>query len=64
MDLESARRADYYKRRAADARVKAYALHELEARNTMLQLARLWDKMAATAQLRSQSSPTARVPKS
>jgi hypothetical protein len=43
-------RLTYYRERAADARAKADAMRDYEARQTMLQAASMWDLMAKTAE--------------
>ena len=50
---EATKRAAYYRERAADARVKAEAARDYEARRTMLQVAGIWDYMAETAEPRA-----------
>jgi hypothetical protein len=40
--------AQYYRRRASEAREKAEAMRDPQARETMLQVARMWDAMAKT----------------
>jgi hypothetical protein len=50
---EAMKRAGYYRERAAEARVKAEAPRDYEARRTMLQVAGIWDFMAETAEPRS-----------
>jgi hypothetical protein len=49
---EAKKRAAYYRVRAADARAKAEAMTDFGARRTMVEVARLWDRMAATAERR------------
>ena len=50
------KRAAYYRERAADARVKAEAARDYEARQTMLQVAGIWDYMAAIAEPHSKEA--------
>ena len=50
---EAMKRAGYYRERAAEARVKAEAASDFEARRTMLQVAGIWDFMADIAEPRS-----------
>jgi hypothetical protein len=50
---EATKHAAYYRERAAEARVKAEAARDCEARRTMLQVAGIWDFMAETAEPRS-----------
>ena len=42
-------RADYYREKALDARIKAARMRDLDARDTMFDAAFLWDAMARTA---------------
>jgi hypothetical protein len=42
-------RAKYYERKAADARAKSEAITDLEARETMLQVAQMWEFLARSA---------------
>jgi hypothetical protein len=44
---------DYCQARAEEARVKAEAMTDLEARKTMLRVAEMWNQMAAAAERRS-----------
>src|SRR5258708_37034474 len=46
----STKRAAYYRERAAEARVKAEIARDYEARQTMLQVAGIWDYMAEIAE--------------
>jgi hypothetical protein len=46
---EATKRAAYYQARAAEARAKAEAMSDCEARQTMLQSAGIWDYMAEIA---------------
>jgi len=48
-DEEATKRAAYYQARAAEARAKAEAMSDCEARQTMLQSAGIWDYMAEIA---------------
>ena len=48
-DEASIMRAEYYERKAAEARAKADGMKDLEARHTMLLVASLWEAMAWTA---------------
>jgi hypothetical protein len=41
-------RLAYYRERAAEARTKAETMRDYEARQTMLQVASMWDLMAKT----------------
>lgn len=50
---EAAKRAAYYRQRAADARLKAEAARDHESRRNMLQVAGIWDYMAEAAARRS-----------
>ena len=43
-------RAAYYRERAAEARAKAEAMTDYDARTTMLQVAVMWENMAASAE--------------
>jgi hypothetical protein len=54
MNQASEARAAYYRARAADARAKAEAMSDLEAKATMRQVAAMWDLMAKNA---ADSSP-------
>ena len=49
VDESSIKRAEFYEHKAAEARVKADGMKDLEARRTMLLVASLWDAMARTA---------------
>jgi hypothetical protein len=49
-------RAAYYRDRALEARAKAEAMTDYEARQTMLQVANMWETMAATANAHSHSN--------
>ena len=42
-------RAAYYRARAAEARAKAEAMSDYEAKATMMQVAAMWDLMADNA---------------
>jgi len=55
-DQPSKDRAAYYRERAAEARAKAETMTDDEARQTMLQVAAMWNLMAATAEKKSPSS--------
>lgn len=44
------KRAAYYRERAAEARVRAEAARDYEARQMMLQVASIWDYMAEIAE--------------
>ncbi len=46
---EGVKRAEFYERKAAEARAKADGLKDLEARRTMLLVASMWEDMARTA---------------
>ena len=46
---EATKRAAYYRERAAEARARAEAMPDYEARQTMLQSAGIWDYMAEIA---------------
>ena len=46
---EATKRAAYYQARAAEARAKAEAMSDCEARQAMLQTAGIWDYMAGIA---------------
>jgi hypothetical protein len=45
--------ADYCQARAEEARVKAEAMTDIQARKTMLRVAEMWMEMAASAARRS-----------
>jgi hypothetical protein len=49
-------RAAYYRERAAEARAKAEAMTDYEARETMLQVAAMWEGMAKSADRHSHSN--------
>jgi hypothetical protein len=49
-------RAAYYRERAAEARAKAEAMTDYEARQTMLQVAAMWEGMAKSAERHSHSN--------
>ena len=49
-------RAAYYRERAAEARAKAEAMTDYEARQTMLQVAAMWEGLAKSAQSHSRSN--------
>ena len=49
-DEEATRRAAYYRHMAAQARAQAETMKDFAARKTMLEVARLWDGMAANAE--------------
>ena len=49
-------RAAYYRERAAEARAKAEAMTDYEARTTMLQVAAMWESMARSAERHSHSN--------
>jgi hypothetical protein len=49
-DEEATKRAAYYRQMAAQARAKAETTKDFAARRTMLEVARLWDGMAANAE--------------
>jgi hypothetical protein len=55
-DDEAMKRAAYYRHMAAQARAKAEALKDFAARKTMLEVARLWDGMAADAERTANSN--------
>jgi hypothetical protein len=46
---EGVKRAEFYERKAAEARAKADGLKDLEARRTMLLVASMWEDMARTS---------------
>jgi hypothetical protein len=46
---EAARRAAYYRHMAAEARAKAETMKDFPGRKTMVEVARLWDGVAADA---------------
>jgi hypothetical protein len=48
-DNSAADRAQYYRQRAAEARAKAEAMTDYAARQTMLQVAAMWELMAKGA---------------
>ena len=49
----AAKRAAYYRERAAEARARAEATRDCEARQTMLQVAGIWEYMADMAEPRA-----------
>ena len=53
---EAKRRAAYYRHMADLARAKAEAMTDFAARETMLEVAKLWDDMAATAERAANSN--------
>jgi hypothetical protein len=55
-DDEAMKRAAYYRHMAAQARAKAETLKDFAARKTMLEVARLWDGMAANAERTANSN--------
>jgi hypothetical protein len=50
------KRAAYYRERAAEARVRAEVTMDHEARQTMLQVAGIWDYMADMAESHSKGT--------
>ena len=57
-DNPAADRAVYYRKMAANARAKAEAMMDYEARRTMLEVAALWDTMAANAERNARDQAT------
>jgi hypothetical protein len=53
---EAKKRASYYRQMAAQARAKAEAMTDYEARQSMLEVAKLWDRMAANAERAANSN--------
>jgi hypothetical protein len=49
MITDSEKRAVFYEQKADEARTKADAITDFEARQTMLQVAAMWDVMARRA---------------
>jgi hypothetical protein len=49
-DNPAADRAAYYREMAAQARAKAEAMTDFEARHTMLEVAAMWETMAKNAE--------------
>jgi hypothetical protein len=49
VDESRVKRAEFYERKAAEARAKAEGLKDAEARRTMLLVASLWEAMARSA---------------
>ena len=47
--MTNTERAKYYERKAADARAKSEAITDLEDRETMLQVAQMWELLARSA---------------
>ena len=43
-------RIAYYRERAAEARAKAETMRDLQARETMMTVAQMWESMAKTAE--------------
>jgi hypothetical protein len=48
--------AEHWRRRAEEARTRASGFHDTEAKQTMLRIAEMYDRMAAHADLREASS--------
>jgi hypothetical protein len=46
-------RIAYYRERAAEARAKAETMRDLQARETMMTVAQMWESMAKTAERHS-----------
>lgn len=57
--MGAAKRPEFFVQQAEDARCKAEAMRDLEAKQTMLRVAGMWDAMAAIARKRPSSRPIA-----